>query len=88
MRMIVTRKVLISMIFLGLTVLGIVSYRQLKIELFPNAEAPYLVVQVSSQTEVDPTYMEKQAVIPLEGARNQGTYLNRSPEKRYHKCGL
>jgi multidrug efflux pump subunit AcrB/ABC-type multidrug transport system ATPase subunit len=68
MRMIVTRKVLISMIFLGLTVLGIVSYRQLKIELFPNAEAPYLVVQVSSQTEVDPGYMEKQAVIPLEGA--------------------
>jgi multidrug efflux pump subunit AcrB/ABC-type multidrug transport system ATPase subunit len=66
--MIVTRKVLISMIFLGLTVLGIVSYRQLKIELFPNAESPYLVVQVSSQTEVDPGYMEKQAVIPLEGA--------------------
>ncbi|TSA36921.1 MAG: efflux RND transporter permease subunit, partial [Porphyromonadaceae bacterium] len=68
MRMIVTRKVLISMIFLGLTILGIVSYRQLKIELFPNAEMPYLVVQVFSQTEVDPGYMEKQAVIPLEGA--------------------
>jgi multidrug efflux pump subunit AcrB len=68
MRMIVTRKVMISMIFLGLTLLGIVSYRQLKIELFPNAESPYLVVQVSSQTEVDPGYMEKQAVIPLEGA--------------------
>jgi len=56
------------MIFLGLTILGIVSYRQLKIELFPNAEMPYLVVQVFSQTEVDPGYMEKQAVIPLEGA--------------------
>ncbi|MCX6226626.1 MAG: efflux RND transporter permease subunit, partial [Bacteroidia bacterium] len=68
MRIIVTRKVLISMIFLGLTVLGIVSYRQLKIELFPNAEPPYLIVQVSSQTEVDPGYMEKQAIIPLEGA--------------------
>lgn len=68
MRFIVTRKVLISMIFLGLTLLGVVSYHQLKIELFPNAEAPYLVVQVSSQTEVDPGYMEKQAVIPLEGA--------------------
>ncbi len=68
MRFIVTRKVLITMVFLGLTVLGVVSYRQLKIELFPNAEMPYLVVQVSSQTEVDPGYMEKQAVIPLEGA--------------------
>jgi multidrug efflux pump subunit AcrB/ABC-type multidrug transport system ATPase subunit len=56
------------MVFLGLTILGIVSYSQLKIELFPNAEAPFLVVQVSSQTEVDPGYMEKQAVIPLEGA--------------------
>lgn len=68
MRMIVTRKVLITMIFLGLTIMGIVSYRQLKVELFPNAEAPNLVVQISAQTEVDPGYMEKQAVIPLEGA--------------------
>lgn len=68
MRFIVTRKVLISMVFLGLTMLGIVSYRQLKIELFPNADPPFLVVQVSSQIEVDPGYMEKQAVIPLEGA--------------------
>lgn len=68
MKAIVTRKVLISMIFIGLTLLGIVSYRQLKVELFPNAESPYLVVQVSSQTEVDPGYMEKQAVIPIEGA--------------------
>ena len=68
MRFIVERKVLISMVFLGMSILGVVSYKQLKIELFPNAEAPYLVVQVSSQTEVDPGYMEKQAVIPLEGA--------------------
>jgi len=66
--MIVTRKVLISMIFIGLTLLGVVSYRQLKIELFPNSQAPYLVVMVTSQVEVDPGYMEKQAVIPLEGA--------------------
>lgn len=68
MRIIVTRKVLISMVFLGLTLLGIVSYRQLQVELFPNAQAPYLVVQVSSNVEVDPAYMERQAVIPLEGA--------------------
>jgi multidrug efflux pump subunit AcrB/ABC-type multidrug transport system ATPase subunit len=68
MRFIVDRKVLISMIFIGLTLMGIVSYKQLKVELFPNAQAPYLVVQVSAQTEVDPGYMEKQAVIPLEGA--------------------
>ena len=68
MRMIVTRKVLISMIFIGLTLLGIVSYNQLKVELLPNAQAPFLVVQVVANVEVDPGYMEKQAVIPLEGA--------------------
>ncbi|MFO7617893.1 MAG: efflux RND transporter permease subunit [Bacteroidales bacterium] len=68
MRIIVTRKVLISMVFLGLTLLGIVSYRQLQVELFPSAQAPYLVVQVTSNVEVDPAYMERQAVIPLEGA--------------------
>ncbi|MDD5509178.1 MAG: efflux RND transporter permease subunit, partial [Bacteroidales bacterium] len=66
--MIVNRKVLISMIFIGLTLMGVVSYKQLDVELFPNAQAPYLVVQVSAQTEVDPGYMEKQAIIPLEGA--------------------
>ena len=65
MRIIVTRKVLISMIFLGLTLLGIISYRQLKIELFPNAELPYLVVQVSSQTEVDPGYMKSRPLYRL-----------------------
>ena len=37
-------------------------------ELFPNAELPMLYVQVSSQLEVDPKYMESQAIIPLEGA--------------------
>jgi len=68
MNFIINRKVLISMVFIGLTLLGVVSYKQLAIELFPNATEPYLVVQVSAQTEVDPGYMEKQAVIPLEGA--------------------
>ena len=34
----------------------------------PNAELPMLFVQVQSRIEVDPKYMENQAVIPIEGA--------------------
>ena len=37
-------------------------------ELYPNAELPFLIVNISGQLEVDPSYMENQAVIPLEGA--------------------
>jgi multidrug efflux pump subunit AcrB/ABC-type multidrug transport system ATPase subunit len=68
MNFIINRKVLISMLFIGLTLLGYVSYKQLQVELMPNAELPTLSVQISSRNEVDPSYMEKQAVIPIEGA--------------------
>ncbi|MDR2910509.1 MAG: efflux RND transporter permease subunit [Bacteroidales bacterium] len=68
MNFIINRKVLISMLFAGLTLLGYISYKQLQIELMPNAELPTLSVQISSRNEVDPNYMEKQAVIPIEGA--------------------
>lgn len=56
------------MLFLGLTMLGYISYRQLPVELMPNAELPMLFVQIRSGIEVDPGYMENQAVIPIEGA--------------------
>ena len=56
------------MLFLGLTLLGYVSYKKLKIELIPNAQFPTLIVQVGSQLEVDPSYIENQAVVPIEGA--------------------
>src|SRR6056297_102181 len=68
MKFIINRKVLISMLFTGLTLLGYVSYKQLPVELMPNAELPMLFVQINSQIEVDPNYMENQAVIPIEGA--------------------
>jgi multidrug efflux pump subunit AcrB/ABC-type multidrug transport system ATPase subunit len=68
MKFIINRKVLISMLFTGLTLLGYVSYKQLPLELMPNAELPMLFVQISSSMEVDPAYMENQAVIPIEGA--------------------
>ncbi len=58
------------MLFTGLSLLGYVSYNNLPVELYPNPELPYLIVQVFSPQEVDPKYMENQAVIPLEGAIN------------------
>ncbi len=68
MKFIINRKILISMLFTGLTLLGYISYKQLPVELMPNAELPMLFVQINSAIEVDPSYMENQAVIPIEGA--------------------
>src|SRR5690554_10577 len=68
MKFIINRKILISMLFAGLTLLGYISYKQLPVELMPNAELPMLFVQINSRIEVNPSYMENQAVIPIEGA--------------------
>ena len=67
-RFVINRKIFVGMLFLGLSMLGIVSYRQLPLELMPNVEYPYLIVQVTSTSAVSPEYMEKLAVIPIEGA--------------------
>ena len=56
------------MLFLGLSMLGYVSYKKLSVELFPNAQLPMLIVQVATAQEVDPSYIENQAVVPIEGA--------------------
>lgn len=68
MKFIIKRKVLISMLFIGMTMLGWFSYKQLSVELYPNAQIPFLFVNVGSMLEVDPEYMESQVIIPLEGA--------------------
>lgn len=68
MNFIIKRKILITMLFTALTMLGWFSYKQLSVELYPNAQVPFLFVNIGSALEVDPGYMEKQAVIPLEGA--------------------
>ena len=68
MDFIIKRKTLISMLFIGLSLLGYVSYQQLQVELYPNAQLPTLIVQVSSVLDVDPSYIENQAIIPVEGA--------------------
>ncbi|MFH0759166.1 MAG: efflux RND transporter permease subunit [Bacteroidota bacterium] len=62
----INRKVLISMLFVASTMLGLISYRQLDLEIFPNAELPMLYVQVSSRIDVSPEYMEKEAIVPVE----------------------
>jgi multidrug efflux pump subunit AcrB/ABC-type multidrug transport system ATPase subunit len=68
MNFILKRRILITMLFIGVTMLGYVSYKKLSVELFPNAELPTLIVQVGSALEMDPLYIEKQAIIPIEGA--------------------
>ncbi|MFV0521038.1 MAG: efflux RND transporter permease subunit [Mangrovibacterium sp.] len=68
MRFVIDRKTLISMLFIGLTMLGYVSYKQLKVELLPNADLPFLYVTVSADQESEPNYFEKEAVISVEGA--------------------
>ncbi|MFC1493233.1 efflux RND transporter permease subunit [candidate division KSB1 bacterium] len=66
-RFVIRRKTLISMLFIGLSMLGYLSYQQLPMELMPNVEYPYLIVQVSGSGEMDPEYIEETAVIPVEG---------------------
>ncbi len=64
---VIKRRVFISMLFTALTLLGYISYKNLSVELLPNVELPFLFVSVNSIREVDPQYMEKEGVIPLEG---------------------
>lgn len=55
------------MIFIGLTMMGLFSYKYLPMELYPDAEFPSLNVSVTTKTELDPKYIESQTVIPVEG---------------------
>ncbi|MDR2472340.1 MAG: efflux RND transporter permease subunit [Tannerella sp.] len=70
MNFLLTKRITISMLFISLTLLGYVSYKQLPVELLPNAELPMLAVQVNAPREMDPSYIEQEAVIPIEGAIN------------------
>ncbi|HMD67617.1 MAG TPA: efflux RND transporter permease subunit [Chitinivibrionales bacterium] len=62
------RKILIGVIFAGICLLGVVSFRFLPLELYPNTELPMLLVRIASRIDVDPSYMETSGVIPMEGA--------------------
>ncbi|MTI33194.1 efflux RND transporter permease subunit [Xanthovirga aplysinae] len=65
---IIRRKVLVSMLFIGFSVMGYISYNKLPVELLPNVELPLLIVRVNATSEVDPKYMESKAIVPLESA--------------------
>ena len=67
MKKLINRKVLISMLFIGLTMMGWFSYRYLPMELYPDAEFPALNVNITAKTELDPEYIKNQAAIPVEG---------------------
>ena len=68
MNFLLNKRITISMLFIATTLLGYVSYKQLPVELLPNAELPMLYVSVSSQQDMDPSYVESEVIIPLEGA--------------------
>ncbi|MFC1539489.1 efflux RND transporter permease subunit [Candidatus Latescibacterota bacterium] len=67
LKFIIHRKIFVSMLFIGLTLLGYISYRQLPIEIFPNAEMPQLIVNISTSSDLSPDNMEKEAVLQVEG---------------------
>ena len=68
MNITISRKITICMLFIALTFLGLFSYKQLKVELLPNAELPILFVRVSSDQDMSPAIIESEAIIPVEGA--------------------
>ncbi|MDR1673165.1 MAG: efflux RND transporter permease subunit [Bacteroidales bacterium] len=70
MNFLIHRRITISMVFIALTLLGVVSYKQLSVELMPNAELPNMYVSVTSRQDMDPSFVETQVIIPLEGAIN------------------
>ena len=53
MNKLINRKVLISMIFIGLNMMGLFSYRYLLLELYPDAEFTSLTVTISTKNELD-----------------------------------
>jgi multidrug efflux pump subunit AcrB/ABC-type multidrug transport system ATPase subunit len=67
-RFIINHKVFTGMCFVGITMLGYFSLRELPMEITPNSELSYLIVNVRSSTEMDPQYVEQEGVIPVESA--------------------
>ena len=88
MEFIIKRKVLISMLFIGITLLGYVSYKKLAVEMLPNAELPFLIVQVSPPMNSDPNYLEQKAIIPLEGAIGTLENIERIESNIYPNYGI
>jgi multidrug efflux pump subunit AcrB/ABC-type multidrug transport system ATPase subunit len=64
----IRRPVFVAMVLIGLCLLGVISYLQLPMELFPETESPRMIVTVRGGTTSDPAYVEQHAVIPVESA--------------------
>jgi len=65
---IIKRPILVSMVLVGLCLLGVISYTRLPVELIPYAELPMLIVAVGGVRDADPGIVERQGVLPLESA--------------------
>jgi multidrug efflux pump subunit AcrB len=57
MDFILKRRILIIMLFAGLTMLGYVSYKKLPVELIPASDLQLLFVLVGTRLEMDPSYI-------------------------------
>ncbi len=64
-RFAITRPVITAMLFIGLAVFGIMSYRALGVNLFPNVNFPYVAI-AASYPGASPSEMEKLVVKPIE----------------------
>ena len=67
-RFLVRRPVLVAMLVIGLSLLGVISYTQLPLELLPSTELPQHLVTVTGTQISDPAYLEQHAVLPVESA--------------------
>jgi len=65
---IIKRPILVSMVLVGLCLLGVISYTQLPVELIPYAELPMLIIAVGGARDADPGIVEQQGVLPVESA--------------------
>jgi multidrug efflux pump subunit AcrB/ABC-type multidrug transport system ATPase subunit len=67
-RFLVRRPVFVAMLIVGLSLLGVISYTRLPLELLPAMESPQHIVTVTGTRISDPAYIEQHAVIPVESA--------------------
>ena len=64
----IRRPLFVGMLLVGLCLLGVLSFTELPMELFPQSEEPRIIVNLRSSQTSDPAYLEKHAVIPMESA--------------------
>lgn len=63
------------MLFVGLSMLGYISYTKLRVELMPDIEYPFLNVSVTPGFQAELSYLEQAAAIPVEGVVSSMEYV-------------